>query len=434
MEKIKIEELKFAEYNPRKISEKEKENLKKSIKEFGLVNPIIINNNEERKNIVISGHQRITVAKEIGIKEVPIIKVDLNETREKILNIALNKISGEFDEDKLISTLETINDENEDSLGYTGFSTEELNYLLGINDGKKIIFAKEIEDYNRDENEHGIQTGDIIEIDGHKIICGDSSKIETFEKLLKGKKIDLTITSPPYNIKIDYGKYSNDKKYNEYLEMINEVFLNIKEYMTNGIQGKYICINIGREWGPYNLQADYHTLLKRQDYSFFKNIYWVKPFGSARGNPMSNPFPRYYSPKTQTEIIQVYSTENIPKNYEQMLLYKTSNEIDKKKQEKIPEMLLSKYAGNVWEMNTEGHLKGKHPAPFPVQLPFNCVRFFSYEHERVLDPFAGSCTTMIAADQLNRKFYGIEIDPKYISVAINRYKMYKPNAQFKIIK
>ena len=106
----------------------------------------------------------------------------------------------------------------------------------------------------------------------------------------------------------------------------------------------------------------------------------------------------------------------------------------REKKEQIPEILLNKYSGNVWEMMTETNLGGNHPAPFPTQLPFNCARFFAFENEIVLDPFVGSGSSIIAADQLKRKGYGIEIDPNYVSVIIERYLIYKPTAKFEVIK
>jgi DNA modification methylase len=431
----KIEELKIADYNPRKINEKNLNNLKKSLKEFGWLSPVVINSNELRKNIVISGHQRIKAAKELGQKEVPCIEVDLDEAKEKALNLAMNKIGGEFEEDKLIELLSQIDQHNEDLLSITGFDTTEINYLLGLKDEEKnAMFAKSQEDKFDVKNKYDIHEGDIIEIDGHRIICGDSSKVENFEKLIGDNQIDLCVTSPPYNLDIKYGKYQDNQNYKDYLKMIKSVFENVKNFMPKGTEGRFICVNIGREWGPMNLQADYHNLLAELDYTFFRNIYWMKPLGAARGTNTKNPFPRYYKPKVQTEIIQLYSTDDNPRFYDHMLTYTTSGSPEKKRDEQIPNILISKYSGNVWEFNTEGHLSGDHPAPFPVQLPFNCIRFFSFEGEKILDPFTGSGTTMIATDQLKRKFYGIELDPNYINVAIERYLIYKPEAKFEIIK
>ena len=135
----------------------------------------------------------------------------------------------------------------------------------------------------------------------------------------------------------------------------------------------------------------------------------------------------------QTEIIQLYSDEENPQIYDSLITYKFG-ENKKEKREQIPDILLGKYSGNVWEMMTETALGGNHPAPFPVQLPFNCIRFFTFEKELILDPFVGSGTSIIAADQLNRKGYGIELDPNYVSVVIERYLIYKPNAKFEVIK
>jgi DNA modification methylase len=189
-------------------------------------------------------------------------------------------------------------------------------------------------------------------------------------------------------------------------------------------KGRFACINLGREWGPINMMAKYDSLLDVNGFKFFRNIYWKKPLGSARATITNrNPFPRYYTPKVQTEIIMVYANEETPDSWNAMITYKFG-EGEKTRTEKIPDMLLSKYAGNCWEMHTETQLSGDYPAPFPTQLPFNCIRFFSFENEKVIDPFHGSGSSMIASDQLNRKYFGIDIDPKYCQVIIDRFESF----------
>lgn len=433
-QKIKISELKRSEYNPRKITQQELKKLERSIKEFGFVVPIVINEHPDRKNIVISGHQRIKVAEQMGTKEVPYIAVNLDITKERALNLALNKISGEFEEEQLTDLLMKIESENEDLLSLTGFNTEEVNYLLGLKEREKEdIFASSAEDaYETTGNKHGIENGDIVILDKkHKIICGDSTDPKIIRKLLGENKIDLIVTSPPYNLKIGYGKYKDNQEYKDYLKMIEKVFSNLKDFLK---RGRFIAVNIRREWGPINIPAKYDQIFERVGYSFFRNIYWSKPSGSARGTITSrNPFPRYYVPKVQTEIIQLYGNDQGPEMYNAMLTYKFGED-KKRRDEKIPAILLNKYAGNVWEMMTETTLGKDHPAPFPVQLPFNCIRFFTFENELIIDPFLGSGTSIMAADQLNRKGYGIEMDPTYVSLAIDRYLIYKPDAQLEIIK
>lgn len=203
----KITELKLDTYNPRTISEKALNNLKKSIKEFGWLSPIIINTFPGREDIVISGHQRIKAAQELEQEEVPTIEVNLNPTKEKALNLAMNKIGGEFEENKLIDLLGQIDSENEDVLGLTGFNTEEINYLLGLREREKEdIFAHGQEDRFDASNKYGIEVGDIVQLDDHYIICGDSTDPQNLRKLIGDKKIDLIVTSPPYNLDIKIRK------------------------------------------------------------------------------------------------------------------------------------------------------------------------------------------------------------------------------------
>jgi len=433
IKQMKITDLKKSEYNPRKITDQELKKLENSIKTFGFVVPVVVNQNPTRENVVISGHQRIKIAEKMGMKEVPCMIVDLDLTKERALNLALNKISGEFEEEQLTDLLMKIEEENEDLLSLTGFNTEEINYLLGLSEKEKEdIFASSAEDVYETGNKHGIEPGDIVIFDKkHKIICGDSTDPRVIRKLLGETKVDLIITSPPYNLKIGYGKYKDNKEYKEYLGMIESVFKNIKDFLK---RGRFLAINIGREWGPINMPSKYDQIFEKIGYTFFRNIYWIKPLGSARGTITSrNPFPRYYVPKVHTEIIQFYANEENPEFYNSMLTYKFGE--DKKvKKEKIPNILLTKYSGNVWEMMTETTLGREHPAPFPVQLPFNCIRFFTFEGESIIDPFMGSGTSIIAADQLNRKGFGIELDPNYVSLAIDRYLLYKPDAKYEILK
>lgn len=428
-ETIKVSEVKLNDYNPRKISEKDFNNLKKSLKEFGILRPLIIN---KQSNNLISGHQMLKAAIELKIEELPVQYVELSDAKERALNLAMNKISGEFEEDKLIELIQQINEKNEDVIGLTGFSTEEITYLLGLSQrDKEDIFAVSQEDDFNQGNKHGIEVGDIIKLDDHYIICGDATDPNNFRKIIGDKKVDLVVTSPPYNLNISHRKYSDNQELKDYLNMIEQVFLNCRDFMN---KGRFACINIGREWGPINMPSKYDQLLEADGYVFFRNIYWSKPKGAARGTMTTrNPFPRYYVPKVQTEIIQIYGTEEEPTIYNQMITYKYGDG-EKIRSEQIPKILLEKYSGNVWEMMTETQLSGDHPAPFPTQLPFNCIRFFSFENERILDPFLGSGSTMIAADQLNRKCLGIDLDPNYCSLAIERFLLYKPNAKLEIIK
>lgn len=159
--KKKIKDLKEAPYNPRVISKEELESLKKSIKKFGYVEPIIIN---KRTGFVVGGNQRLKVLKELGYDEVDIVEVDLTDEEEKTLNLALNKISGDWDEEKLIDILNDIKEQEGDLLEYTGFDEDEVYKYLNIDEknimedfdfkkeNKEIIF-KEVLYFNKEEKE-----------------------------------------------------------------------------------------------------------------------------------------------------------------------------------------------------------------------------------------------------------------------------------------
>lgn len=421
-----IDELKPYKNNPRK-NDSAVEVVKKSIQEFGFKVPIIIDENNE----IIAGHTRFKAAKELNMTEVPTIKAsDLTPEQVKAFRIMDNK-SQEFsfwDEEKLIDEFNQMGDE----IINTGFTENEITYLLEKFelDEEKII-STDYEDKEIDENKYNIQSGDLIVFDKkHKILCGDSKDAQALDKLLNDQKIDLVVTSPPYNLNINYGEYKDNKEIREYLDDMQTIFENIRDHMN---KGRYICVNVGREWGPVNLPAKFDILLENAGYSFFRNIYWKKPLGSARATTtMRNPFPRYYIPKVQTEVISVYTYDiEKPELLDLMITYKY-NEGPRDKEEKIAKKLLNKYSGNVWTLMTETQLSGKHAAPFPIQLPYNCIKFFSKTGENILDPFMGSGTTLLAGEQTNRRVFGVELSGGYCSVIIERYKKLKPDAVIEV--
>jgi len=418
---IKINKLKMADYNPRKISKDELQRLKNSIEKFGYVEPIIVN---EQTMTVVGGHQRLTALKELEYEEVEYIPVSLTVNEEKALNLALNKISGEWDNKMLINVLKQLNENEEDILPNTGFSDQEILYLLDLERRDKERINAMEDDVELPEEPTKIRTGDVIQLGKHRIICGDSTEPEAWRALMGDEKADLVCTSPPYNLKIKYDKYKDNKELNDYLDFVKAVFNNSKDYMK---KGRYLTINIGDSYVNHiNTPAKYDLILTQLGLSYFRTVYWVKPLGAgAHPTSIRNPFPRYYKPGVQTEDIMVYyNGAELPKEAGVILKYVNGLDTREKKEQKeaIPEVLLTKYAGNVWEMHTETTLSGNHPAPFPIQLPFNCIRFYTMEDEIVVDPFGGTGTTLLAAEQLRRKARIIELDPQYVQITVDRWK------------
>jgi len=188
---VPITKLNASDYNPRKWDEDAKEHLKESIERFGVVDPIIVNKAKNRQNIVIGGHFRLAMLKELGHKTVPVVYVHITDiTKEKELNLRLNKNQGEFDFD-LLKQFDT------SLLTDIGFTSEELDDIF-LEDEEPEMFdlQKELEKLNITKIE--IQKGDIFEIDGSRLMCGDSTVETDMLTLMNDQKADMCFTDPPY--------------------------------------------------------------------------------------------------------------------------------------------------------------------------------------------------------------------------------------------
>ena len=195
---VAISKLKPSEYNPRKMSEDQEEKITESIKRFGLVDPIIVNQYSGREDIIIGGHQRYKIAKKLGYKEMPVVYVNLNPEKEKELNIRLNKNQGEFD-------YELLKEFDKSFLGDIGFSSEELDDIFSMEDEPEIFdLQKELEKININTIE--VQKGDIYELNGSRLLCGDSTIEADVLKLMGDEKAVLCLTDPPYLLSYLHGK------------------------------------------------------------------------------------------------------------------------------------------------------------------------------------------------------------------------------------
>ena len=201
---VKIDDLKPAKFNPRKWDDTAKSQLKASIKKFGMVDPIICNNAPKRKNIVIGGHFRLEVAKELKIETVPVVYLNIPDIqKEKELNLRLNKNTGEFD-------WELLAEFNEGFLSSVGFSSEELDDVFGIEDTpEQFDINKELR--KLDIHNVSIKKGDVYEINGSRLMCGDSCIEDNVLKLRGDERADMCFTDPPYDLDYLHGKSKNGK-------------------------------------------------------------------------------------------------------------------------------------------------------------------------------------------------------------------------------
>lgn len=196
-QKLQIRDLIPASYNPRKklkSGDKEFEKIKNSITEFGYVEPIIVNSDLT----IIGGHQRVSVLEALGYTEIDCIVVEVDKTKEKALNIALNKITGEWNKELLADLIKDLQDSDFD-IAFTGFEPPEIEQLFNSVHDKKI----EEDDFDVEaelKKPSVSKQKDIWVLGRHRLVCGDAILPESYDLLMEGKKANLVVTDPPYNV------------------------------------------------------------------------------------------------------------------------------------------------------------------------------------------------------------------------------------------
>ena len=271
IDKISIKKLIPADYNPRKDlrpGDPEYEKLKRSFEEFGYVEPIIWNKTTGR---VVGGHQRLKVLLSMGMDVVDCVVVEMDEEKEKALNIALNKISGEWDKEKLALLITDLNAADFD-VSLTGFDPGELDDLF--KDSLKDKIKEDDFDIDSELNKPAIsRLGDVWILGRHRLVCGDSTNKETFNTLMDGKVANLVVTDPPYNVNYEgtAGKIKNDNMANDaFYKFLLDAFINIETALAT-------------DGSIYVFHADTEDLILERHLSMQVFIFLVLVFG--RSNP-----------------------------------------------------------------------------------------------------------------------------------------------------
>lgn len=437
IDKIKITDIKPAEYNPRQITSEELQKLTNSISEFGLVDPIIIN---LKNNRIIGGHQRYEVLLNQYMldnnfyAELNLIKMgdigwiftetDLklkDEDHEKALNLALNKISGEWDFEKLGEVLDEL-EINGFDITLTGFDGLDDIYLdmeeeETSNDND---YEVEEDDYEIEEElQVTVKTGDLYQLGKHRLLCGDSTNKQDVLKLIgKAGKVDITFTSPPYNTQQEMkdNPLSNDGGYG----------LNNYYTINDGLNG--------------NVYKHYRDDLNNEDYSQLL----IK--SAKNGLEFSDDILFNIGILKGSKIGVINLLNELQDNLLDILVWNKNNamplglETQKKMVSHICELIFCfnkqgnrSFTHAQWDKGTKTNRidssnasdnkeAKNHKATFPIDFAGQIVKDFS--STSVLDLFGGSGTTLIACEQLNRTCYMMEIDPYYCQIIINRWEEY----------
>ncbi|MFL0194843.1 site-specific DNA-methyltransferase [Clostridium sp. WILCCON 0269] len=383
--RIKIDDLIHAEYNPRKdlkTGDAEYQKIKNSIIEFGYCEPIIVNNDMT----IVGGHQRAKVLEQLGYDEVDCVVIDIDKTKEKALNVALNKITGEWDMSALAHLLDELKEENYD-IELTGFDMSEAEKLW--DEYIKEETGQEEEQIPEVPEETVINTGDIILLGKHRLICGDAAKAEDMNKLMGGKKAKLTVTDPPYGI--GYVGKTEDALTIQNDNLDDEEFY---KFLLGAFKRIYEISDDGASF--YVFHADAKGLIFRKAFvdSGFKLsqcCIWVKnTFVMGR---------------------QSYQWQHEPALFGWKPTGSHYWNGDRKQ-------------STIWNFDRP-RANDVHPTMKPVALIEYIIKNSSMYGDIVLDTFLGSGTTLIAADNAGRICYGSELDPKYCQVIIERWINYK---------
>ena len=363
--------------NARTHSPEQINKLRSSLREFGFINPVII----DRDFGVIAGHGRILAAKEEGIAEVPCVFADhLTEAQKKAYIIADNRMAMDagWDEELLRVEIEALQAEAFD-LSLTGFDDKELSELF-----KDDADVQE-DDFDVDaelEKPTFSKTGDVWTLGRHRLVCGDSTKADTFEVLMNGRKANLVVTDPPYNVNYEgtAGKIKNDNLADEkFYQFLFDAFSNIEKVMAD-------------DASIYVFHADTEGLNFRKAFSdagFYLSgcCIWKKPSLVLGRSP--------------------YQWQHEPCLYGWKKSGKHQWYSDRKQT-------------TIWEFE-KTKKNTDHPTMKPIPLLAYPIQNSSMSNTLVLDPFGGSGSTLIACDQTDRDCYTIELDEKYCDVIVKRY-------------
>lgn len=412
---IPIHQINAAAYNPRvdlQPGDPEYEKLKRSIEEFGYVEPIVWN---ERTGNMVGGHQRYKImVHEQGHTELAVSVVDLDDQQERLLNIALNKVSGRWDDEALARLLADLQTSGAD-LTLSGFEEEELSDLMadyGTMPDTEIEEPVVEDDFDvqralDDILEPETKRGDIWELGPHRLMCGDSTSIEDVSCLMDGELAALVVTDPPYNVAVESDSsrlaadgrgtiMNDDMPSEEFAGFLHSVFERYAEHMA-ATAAIYV-------FHPSSYQREFEDAMNAAGIVIRSQCVWVKnaaSFGWSQYRWQHEPVfyahikgkaPAWYGDRRQTTVWRAGLPLEEPE------------------------------PSTVWEVSRGDVGKYVHPTQKPLELLAIPIKNSSRPGNTVADFFGGSGSTLMTCDQLDRPCRTMEIDPKFCDVIKKRYK------------
>lgn len=411
IEYVPIDTIKPYKNNAKTHPEEQIEQIKRSIEQFGMDDPIGVWNNE-----IVEGHGRLIACKELGFLEIPIIRLDhLTDEERKAYTLAHNKLTmnSDFDLDILneeLASFETID------MGDFGFDFE-------FEDKNEIdVVQDEVPDI---PEEPKAKQGDVYQLGRHRLMCGDSTKPEDVNKLVDGNIMDLIVTDPPYNV--NYGSinetgYGKERHNPRPIENDDMTSLDFYHFLYDAFKNAYEVTKAGGAlyvWYASKSIVEFQTAIEDVGFLVKQELIWNKSsFTLGRQDYQWKHEPCLYGWKdgaghyfiddrTQTTVIE------------------DKIDIDKLKKEelkKLVEELLEERTPVSVINEAKPTINDLHPTMKPIRLLARLIVNSSQENENVMDLFGGSGSTLIACEQLNRNCYMMEYDPHYVDVIVQRWE------------
>lgn len=401
--------------NARTHSDEQIKKIQSSLREFGFVNPVLI----DKDCGIIAGHGRVEAAKREGMTEVPCVWVEhLTEAQKKAYILADNRLALDAGWDMEVLKVELAGLQDIDfNIDLTGFNSEELSDIFGEEEPE---IAED--DYEVDlPEEPKAKLGDIYQLGRHRLMCGDSTMIVDVEKLMNGKKARMLFTSPPYS---DMREYEGGKDLG-----ISNIATFIAAYRDFT---DYQCVNLGiqrKDHAIFPYWDEYIDIANNSGYKLMAWNIWDKTKCGSIGN-QSAFFP------IRHEWIFVFGTEFYEINH----TWKKADESIKQdsKERRVRQADGSMSVSTTGDLSNpykqmesvlrllpeQGEIIKRHPATFPVQLPSEYIQAMTDKDDIVIEPFCGSGTTLIACEQTGRICCGMELEPKYVDVIIDRWEQF----------
>lgn len=396
----KVDELRPQPRNPRVHSKKQIRQIARSIEAFGFVSPVLIEPNGQ----IIAGHGRVAAAKVIGVERVPTVCVGhLSDAQVRAYMIADNKLAenAAWDTELLTSTLKELSIDLGFDVTLTGYDTPELDLLFSAKEG---VLDEDDDVAPVDRSKPAVsRLGDRWRIANHVVHCADATKAESYERLLGDEKAQIVFTDPPYNVPIDghvsgLGRVRHDDfamacgemDEDEFTAFLKGVFQNLVNFSADGSL-HYVCMDWRHMWEVLSAA--------RGPYAELKNLcVWNKTNGG-----MGSLY------RSKHELVFVFKNGTAP--------HVNNVELGANK----------RYRTNVWDYpgaNSFGASRTEdlslHPTVKPIALVADIILDASHRGAIVLDAFAGSGTTLLAAERTGRRGFALELEPHYVDTIVKR--------------